>query len=385
MLLLDGKPVESQRSSMTPEPSSVQLPDGHPRLAYVFAFPCPAPGKHILQARYKANGVWSRISNPLHFDVRLPEPPRIVAVSDDRGVPIPIGRSGPISITTSKMTVHLANLSRGAQIAAYLNSKPVSLSIPRECFCSSLLRSLVGKEDPDTSCCRTIELRGQIIPGIHSLRIRSIASSDWCRVTSEPSEEVVFHYSNESDYLLPPGSKWSNRTPERIERAQTVHGPASPFFFASAAHFPMPGYGLRGDRLDQKGLVIYEDMEFRFNRNGDYEVHFRTAPPAVPTVVELQFHIQSRPGAAWYTVTLAPLELRPSNSGSGEQTCQSSGNCTDARDRECCDEVGKRVCRGHSEILRRYYAEMGPHTVIRRTGTARFGYGLDILRQAASF
>jgi hypothetical protein len=531
VLFLDGKPVETRGYPAGPQPSSVPLPDGRPRMAYAFEFPCPAPGKHIVQARYKHNGLWSRISAPLHFEVRLPDPPQIIAIADGSRTPEPIGTRGLISISQPTIGVRLADVSQDAQVLAYLNGKPVDTALAAE------------------SCCRTISLLDHLTPGVHSLRVRTVASSELCSVTSEPSAEVIFHYHSEEIYLLRPSSRCPSGRPtsaariekeqgdrpvaspnlerraanafeikpastvlagftaedpkptveteiaqavrvlrkrtitaaqraaaqaasaegyvgragavaeqlrfaqqarERAEqhtynaakcastvttarlesasanhrarmaaqaaelnalaaatsakewsqanaridlahaedslaRAQAVQGPPSPYFFASAAHFPLPGYGPRGERVDRKGLVIYEDMEFRFDSDGNYEVHFRASQPELPVVVELQFHIQPRRGGAWYTVTLPPIDLQPSGRGSARLTCQSNGTCTGTTKDKCCGEVRKCVCRGRSEILRRCYGEMGQDALIRRTGTARFGYGIDVLRQAAAF
>jgi hypothetical protein len=38
------------------------------------------------------------------------------------------------------------------------------------------------------------------------------------------------------------------------------------------------------------------------------------------------------------------------------------------------------VIQGRSEILHRCYGEMGQDATIRRTGSARFGYGFDAMR-----
>lgn len=165
-------------------------------------------------------------------------------------------------------------------------------------------------------------------------------------------------------------------------RARKVDGPPSPFIFASAAHFPLRGYGLKGEVVDGEGLIIYEDMKFAFDREGNYEVHFRATTPNMPTTVRLQFQIQPYDGGAWYTITLAPIELCYKDSRNCAAGCQARSTGSDAEDRdeekECCGDVHKCVCRGHSEVLRRCYGEMGQNARIRRGGTARFGFGVNV-------
>lgn len=160
-------------------------------------------------------------------------------------------------------------------------------------------------------------------------------------------------------------------------RAQQVVNPPSPFFFASAAHFPIRDFGLKGQPIDRDGLIIYEDMEFRFDRHGNYEVHFRATTPDLPTTLRLQFQIQPHRSGPWYTVTLAPIDFKyPAKVA--EKTC-ASGNCDNANDsKPCCGKVRECICRGHSEILRRCYGEMGQDARIRREGTARFGFGVHV-------
>lgn len=511
VLLLDGKPVERNRYSVDPQQGAMPIIGGQSFTPYVFHFPCPAPGKHILQAQYKKAGLWSRVSEPLCFDVRLPDPPQIVAMSDLGRIPVPVQGAGLISITKPEMVIRLANVSQNASVVAYLDGRPISTELSHE------------------SCCRKIRLEGHLAPGTHSLRLRTTTSSGGCSVASDPSPEVLFHYYDSDIHLLRPGRSCDNRqhsaragcqgegksatesdaaraasktrsetlppkdasssgdimeesaqtslsadrpppwrfastgstagtafwlaacqgsdpmveaawddaeskeihaqaedqlkaaraessgtsgeparvrraaldakdlelqadaeerlaeariaaaeAAARIERARAVEGPPSPFHFASAAHFPVPDFGPRGEMIDRGGLTIYEDMEFRFDRNGNYEVRFRATTPAMPTTVQLQFQIQPRPGGPWYTVTLAPIEFKYPDPNAAKGQCTAAGDCSATQDQQCCGPVRECVCKGHSEILRRCYGEMGQDATIRRTGTARFGFGVDV-------
>jgi hypothetical protein len=148
-----------------------------------------------------------------------------------------------------------------------------------------------------------------------------------------------------------------------------VQGPPSPFYFASTAYFPIRQFGVQGEVLDRDGAVIYEDMAFSFDREGNYNVRFTIGTPAVPTTIQLRFLIQPCPGGPWYTVTLEPIRFPPTKVADGKYTPSIFRN---------------HVVRGNSEILRRCYGEMGQNATIRREGTARFGFGLAGLSQNTS-
>lgn len=166
-------------------------------------------------------------------------------------------------------------------------------------------------------------------------------------------------------------------------RAESVRGPSSPFYFASAAHFPLREFGLRGEPLDRDGIIIYEDMAFHFDRDGNYEVHFRASAPPMPATMRLQFQIQPHRDGPWYTVTLAPIEF-PYSSAKSEKTNCSGSQCYDDHSqcsddsKSCCGEARECVCRGKSEILKRCYGQMGQDAKIRRSGTARIGFGVNV-------
>jgi len=169
----------------------------------------------------------------------------------------------------------------------------------------------------------------------------------------------------------------------RRSRSESVTGPSSPFYFASTAHFPLREFGLRGEPLDRDGIIIYEDMAFHFDRDGNYEVHFRASAPAMPATVRLQFQIQSHRNGPWCTVTLAPIEFPYPGAKSDKSNCSGS-NCgeghSDCNDdsKDCCGKARECICKGKSEILKRCYGEMGQDAKIRRSGTARIGFGVNV-------
>ncbi|MHC4403159.1 MAG: hypothetical protein ACYTG0_26150 [Planctomycetota bacterium] len=322
VLSLDGRPVDDNRYLVD---ARARVHDGQRHLTYRYSLPCPSPGKHLLQARYKRDNLWSRLSAPLRFEIRLPEPPRVVAISDSDRNPVPLSQGGLISIAGPSVKLRLADVSRDSQVVVYLDGKPITSGRAAE------------------SCCLTVTLEGSITPGLHSLTVRTIHPPGSCSITSEPSNEVVFHYYDEDVFLL-----------------RAVDSPPSPFCFASPAHFPLREFGARGEVIDRQGAVIYEDMVFSFDRQGNYNLRFSIRVPALPTTLHLQFLLQPCEGGPWYTITLPPMEFRPEEGTDGQ-----------AKPRLIRDYV----VEGRSEILSRCYPEMGKKATIRRTGSARFGFG----------
>jgi hypothetical protein len=355
--------------------------------------------------------VWSELSTPLYFEVRLPDPPRIMAVADFGRDPVPVGENGLISITTGAMMVRLASVNRYAHVVAYLDGRPVTSA------------------ETDASCCRKVPLEGHVTTGVHTLTVRTVHfSGPGSSVTSGPSNEVVFHYCDESIYLLKPCRKCDNRNPPakpdcqeqpvqaEINKAADV--PASPplflqagfphfrpslhlltasettkpakvapsaeaepaetpkvqrvgpFFFASPAHFPIREFGPRGEVIEREGAVIYEDMTFSFDDDGNYNLRFTIRTPALPTTIQLQLLLQPATDKPWYTITLAPMDFFPDPEKSGRMKPKLYRNC---------------IVEGRSEILSRCWREMEQDARLRRTGTARFGYGLEALNQTASY
>jgi hypothetical protein len=185
-LLLDGQPLDNARYLGGRQDPPELTEDGRLRVAYQYTLPCPAPGKHILQARFLKENLWSRLSAPLYFEVLLPERPRIIAISEIDGHPAPVGSVGLFHITRPAVKILMANVKVNDLIVAILDGIPVPASAASD------------------SCCSTVELVGELTPGIHSLSVRTVHNPSGCNVTSEPSNEVVFHYYNEDAYLLRP-------------------------------------------------------------------------------------------------------------------------------------------------------------------------------------
>lgn len=142
------------------------------------------------------------------------------------------------------------------------------------------------------------------------------------------------------------------------------HAHSRTFYFAAPAHFPVREFGAQGDHLDREGALIYEDMSFSFRETGSYEVKFAISTPDLPTDLMLQFQIQSHHNGPWYTITIPHQKFHP-----GEEDLNHPRQRRDV------------ILNGHSEILKRAFGSVHD---IRRTGSARFGYGLQGLGNNAS-
>ncbi len=185
-LFLDSTPVDNDRFLVGPQTPLALGTDGRLQAKYGYTLPCPSPGKHLLQARYLTDNQWSRLSLPLRFEVRLPGRPRIIAVSDSNRDPIPVSETGLISVTEPSVKLHLADVRPHDRVVAYLDGRPISSGTS------------------DDTCCRTVRLEGSVTPGIHTLTVRTVGDLGSCSISSEPSNAVVFHYYDESVYLLRP-------------------------------------------------------------------------------------------------------------------------------------------------------------------------------------
>jgi len=228
-LIFDGKPLK---------------PTGYATFSPLrYKLSCPAVGQHVLQARYLVGNIWSYYSNALRFEVRLPNQPRIIAVSDFDRDPTPLTRHELSSITTASMKVHLANVDRGNSIVAYVDGKPVSSHLAGE------------------SCCRIIDVAGSVTPGVHKLTVRTVGCPGSCSITSQSSNEIEFHYYEEDAYLLRPGAGCSNKLSDK---------PCPPTL--NSAHRPSVSQDTLTDRVP--GQNVQGASAFRF-------VSYLQATPAV--------------------------------------------------------------------------------------------------------
>lgn len=191
-LLLDGKSIATEKCD---EINTI-----------IRNIPCPASGRHALQARYRRDNLWSQVSPPLLFEVVLPATPKIVAISDFHHDPVPLQRNRMPEITTPSAKIRLAGVDKQDKIIVFLDGKPLPTQFS------------------DKACCRVIPLKGHISAGVHTLTVHKTGCAGSCGLTSKPSDEVQFHYYEECVYLLKPYrlpvkfTGFLNATPSSKER-----------------------------------------------------------------------------------------------------------------------------------------------------------------------
>lgn len=165
--------------------------------------------------------------------------------------------------------------------------------------------------------------------------------------------------------------------------------------FSKNCHFPLPGFDRCGKRVDEDGLLIYNDMRFAVWKSGEYELSLTTTQARLPVVLHLQLkltphlliekYVANDEGSS-FTLTIPPIRIDPSDD-----------------DRAGDDEFVPRQIthRGYSESLRKLLedgkggtklstnpkadaftqtADVKPKVLwgVTRHGSARFGNGVSI-------
>jgi hypothetical protein len=173
---LDGQLIETAKGV------PITADNGPGTLLAKFDIACPAPGKHIVQARYKVDREWSRRSKPLFFDVRLPQTPKIVAVSDMYDAVNPLHGHGIAELTTPMWTIHVANLEPHSHVKAYVDGE------------------LVGVSPQLTGCEQTITLQPDLPPGYYNLTVRAAPPGACNSLASRPSPGMLVQYQPKHGY-----------------------------------------------------------------------------------------------------------------------------------------------------------------------------------------
>jgi hypothetical protein len=203
-LLLDGEVVNNGKYLVGRD--QVMLSEEGPiRLTYTYELPCVAPGKHLLQARYVTDGVWSRISSPLRFQVKPRRQPEIVGVADGCE---PLGPGDHIRLSntcTGKVRMWLAHVEPKDQVFLYLDGRYVGCR--ESCSCTPRKEGQQqdaqekrhdGQRPVDAARCSVeFDIAAHVIPGVHRLQVRA-GGCERCALASKLSEPVMIHYYNNS-------------------------------------------------------------------------------------------------------------------------------------------------------------------------------------------
>jgi hypothetical protein len=139
--------------------------------------------------------------------------------------------------------------------------------------------------------------------------------------------------------------------------------------FDHPARFPLPAYGLNGDHLEKPGMLIYEGMRLAIQPDGRYQVRFTAGTPPMPVVIQLQFQIVNQCTSQLYTLTLPPITL-PAESKQSMSTVLHPP-------RSAFADLQTIHHEGYLPLFEDAI-DFGNVVVIRRSGNARFGYGLRV-------
>jgi len=131
--------------------------------------------------------------------------------------------------------------------------------------------------------------------------------------------------------------------------------------FDDPAVFPLTSFNRFAPPVHEEGAVIYEGMRFAVREDGRYQVRFLIGTPAMPVTLRLQVVLRAGDGSQ-YTVTLPPITI-PSHDP----------------DAEIVQQVHENIQLVHHEgYLPAIQGLGGNLAVVRREGTARFGFGVDV-------
>lgn len=139
--------------------------------------------------------------------------------------------------------------------------------------------------------------------------------------------------------------------------------------FVQPARFPLPAFGFNGECVEEPGAIVYEGMRLAIRPDGRYQVRFTVGTPAMPVTMQLQFELVDECTGTPYTLTLPPIAIPPE----AQPTTTTIGNPV--------QPVAANVQTIHHEG---YFAALdtcfvSKHLqVMRRTGTARFGFGINV-------
>ncbi len=328
--------------------------------------------------------------------------PRIVACSDDASVMEPVTVTSIVR-TKKDLDVCFEGLNPVTKVAVYIDERRIAVPNLRSLKSAAVCR-VCGMPVARYKC--KVSLEGKVSSGRHELTLRFVDNDG---VAGPPSNPVTVAFE-------PDTQDTCKKKPECRKDEDCV------CVFDSPAFFPRTGFDSQGHGAAFDGLVIHEGMELRWDSMGNYVLRFTAERPTVPVTLRLQFLV--RVDDTWYTVTIAPIKIEPSegdkenvveiveppsskrtDSGVKSLAVQSGfsfkASATDTRLAFCCPVFSKKWClscnsgwdlsiplwtiqdktkrsdeRRTSSVLAKAHRCCSCGKLrIRRTGTARFGYG----------
>ena len=195
-LFVDGQPVDHEKLEGPTFEARLENQQVRNIYTYTFSISCLSPGKHVIQARYLADDVWSQLSHPIRIQVLYPEPPEIVSIAGGNESPFgPTEFKQPVNIRSNVLKINLANVHDDDRVGIYMDGE------------------LVGKRDVDDSCCIELNLsRKFIVPGIHKISVRRfpVTAIVHCQAKCQSQSLSIITFTK--NYLLSPGISLKSNT-----------------------------------------------------------------------------------------------------------------------------------------------------------------------------
>jgi len=140
--------------------------------------------------------------------------------------------------------------------------------------------------------------------------------------------------------------------------------------FDSPAHFPRYEFSSLGERFDTRGALIYEGMQFSMEPSGRFQVHFLLGTPNLPVTVRLQLSLmkyceERNVFRQVGTITIPPITIPAVQRVEHEFQSQPI--------HQVYEDTYRIYWEGN--VPPSYYLAFDK---IERSGTARFGFGVDI-------
>ncbi|MBI1913275.1 MAG: hypothetical protein HYS12_00730 [Planctomycetes bacterium] len=342
----------------------------------------------------------SKASNAVKIKVVYPAPPGILGVSDEAGEDFrPLNEARKFTVRNNKVWLKIDEPG-GGDVKARIGGRVLPGVTPKQGVitidCSTwhpavyqLTVSVVDEGyESDDSTPVWIDYAPSRIPAVPKKKPKKEEMPDTTRghrpeeqieaalpPPPAPPRAIPVHFrkrTDESFNLLPlvqevpapkqgegaypDGTTPSPRLPPSLAFEAFLRGlPLYDARFDAPAHFPLPQFGLLGERLDGDGAMIYEGMHFVATPDGQYEVSFTVSVPSMPVTLRIQLFVTD-PRGRTFSLTLPPVALAPDPNFAGNYV----GRSFQVRH------------AGHSRLIALAFPGLCDCTLSRQ-GTARFG------------
>lgn len=229
---------------------------------------------------------------------------------------------------------------------------------------TSMIRALLKEESGESAAAaRAVEPPSDVQRGASQALVPRMPVEDtfWFAPRVQRITE-----SQDLDQLLRSECDYNNANGEFLAPVglEATECPARRTRFDAPAHFPMPRFGQSGQLFKEEGAMIYEGMQFVSYDTGRYRIRFVVGTPGMAVALRLRLVLYDANKGREVTLTLPMISL----------VAQDTIKETDkGRPREILYLV---QANGYLPALKH---NLHCYSLVRREGTARFGFGLSEL------